>query len=302
MGEKVSVLVDRAALHRHAVPDRGNGLVEPRRAIDDEELGTRQPAFDEIAEHRAPGLGALAAHAPDREQHFLAICTHAKDNEQRDRGRLAVEPHPNDGAVEDQAHDRLSSQRAAVPGIPIAFDLAPRPAHRVFADRPAKQGRQGAAHPPGIGAGEIAARDQRVGGQRAPLIGPQRLALPFRRPALGRGQPGARHRDLDRPERARQRPRPAAVTVTRDAGSCLVAGHLASFVTRPRQGGIKLAADQLFDELARPNPHLALDRVKPVVEKINSRLSRRQQGNGLRGKLVHGVVSSPTLQRRMIRG
>jgi hypothetical protein len=37
--QQVPVLVDRAALHRHAVPHRGDGLVEPRRAIDDEELG-----------------------------------------------------------------------------------------------------------------------------------------------------------------------------------------------------------------------------------------------------------------------
>jgi hypothetical protein len=28
----------------------------------------------------------------------------------------------------------------------------------------------------------------------------------------------------------------------------------------------------LFDELARPSPHLGLDRVKPVVEKINRQL------------------------------
>src|ERR1700692_2508720 len=55
MGEQVSVLVDRAALHRHCVPDGGNGLVEPRRAIDDEELGAPQPALDEklLAAHRA---------------------------------------------------------------------------------------------------------------------------------------------------------------------------------------------------------------------------------------------------------
>ncbi len=38
--EQVSVLVDRAALHRYTVPDRGDGLVEPRRAIDDEEFRT----------------------------------------------------------------------------------------------------------------------------------------------------------------------------------------------------------------------------------------------------------------------
>jgi hypothetical protein len=44
---------------RHAVPDGGDGLVEPRRAIDDEELGPPQPAIDEIVEDSAPGLGAL---------------------------------------------------------------------------------------------------------------------------------------------------------------------------------------------------------------------------------------------------
>jgi hypothetical protein len=38
----VPALVDRAALHRHAVPYGGDGLVEPRRAVDDEELGPLQ--------------------------------------------------------------------------------------------------------------------------------------------------------------------------------------------------------------------------------------------------------------------
>ena len=146
--------------------------------------GRLQPALDEIVQHCAPCLGAFAAHALDREQNLLAVRSHAKHNEQRDRGRLAVEPHPNDGAVEDQPHDRLLGQRAAIPGVPVAFDLAPGPAHRVLADRPAEQGRQRATHPPGIGAGQIAARDQRIGGKRASLIGPQGLALPFRRLAL----------------------------------------------------------------------------------------------------------------------
>ena len=50
------------------VPDGGNGLVESRRAIDDEELGTLKPALDEIVEPRAPSLGALAGHALDRKQ------------------------------------------------------------------------------------------------------------------------------------------------------------------------------------------------------------------------------------------
>src|ERR1700687_365596 len=97
-------------------------------------------------------------------------------------------------------------------------------------------------------------------------------------------------------------PSRAAMTVARDAGSCFIAAPLASFVTRPCQRDIELAADQLFDELTRPSPYLGLDRVEPVVEKINSHLSRRLHGIRLRGIVRHGVVSSPTLQRRMIRG
>jgi hypothetical protein len=126
--QQVPVLVHRAALDRHAVPDGGDRLLEPRRAVDDEELRPPQPALDEIVEDRAPGLGALAAHALDREQHLLAVGAHADDDQQRDRGRLAVEPHAHHRAVEDQPHDRLLGQRAGVPGIPVALHLAPDPA------------------------------------------------------------------------------------------------------------------------------------------------------------------------------
>ena len=171
--------------------------------------GRLQAAGDEIVENRAPGLGALAAHVLDREQHLLAVRAHADDDEQRDRGRLAVEPDAHHGAVEDQPHDRLLGQRAGVPGVPVALHLAPDPADRVLADRAAEQGAERPAHPARIGAGEVGAGDQRVGGERAALIGPQRLALPLRRLAIGGVQPGARHRDLGLAEGARQRARPA---------------------------------------------------------------------------------------------
>jgi len=92
------------------------------------------------------------------------------------------------------------------------------------------------------------------------------------------------------------------VAVARNFGSGFIAGYLASPIMRPCQCGIEFAADQFFDELTRPSPHLGLDRVEPVVEKINSHLSRRLQRIRLRGIDRHGVVSSPTLQRRMIRG
>ena len=110
---------------------------------------------------------------------------------------FAVEPHAHHRAVENQPHDRLVGQRAGIPGVPVALHLAPDSAHRVLAHRAAKQGAKRAAYPARIGAGQIGARDQRVGSERAALIGPQCLALPFRRLAVGSVQPGARHVDLD---------------------------------------------------------------------------------------------------------
>ena len=88
MREKVSVLMNRTALDRHSVPDGGNGLVEPRRAIDNEEFWPPQSALDEVIEDSAPCFGALATHALDREQHLLAVRAHAEGDEQRDGGRL----------------------------------------------------------------------------------------------------------------------------------------------------------------------------------------------------------------------
>ena len=81
-----------------------------------------------------------------------------------------------------------------------------------------------------------------------------------------------------------------------------IAGHLASPVTRAGKHSVELAADQPFDELTRPSPHCGLDWIKPVAEKINSLLGCALQRIRLRGMAHHGVVSSPTLQRRMIRG
>jgi hypothetical protein len=90
--------------------------------------------------------------------------------------------------------------------------------------------------------------------------------------------------------------------VARNVCSSFIAGHLASTVTRAGKHSVELAADHFFDELARPSAHLGLDRIKPVIEKINSDLDCRLRRIRLRGSDRHGVVSSPALQRRMIRG
>ena len=113
------MLVNRAALGRHTVPDGGERLLEPGCAVDDEELRPAQAARDEVVENGTPGLGGLAAHVLDGQQHLLPVLAHADDDEERDRGRLAVEPHSDHRAVEDEPHDRLLGERAAVPSIPV---------------------------------------------------------------------------------------------------------------------------------------------------------------------------------------
>ena len=117
-------------------------------------------------------MPSIAAHALDREQYLLAVRAHAENDEQRDGGGFPIEPHAHHGAVENEPYDRLLGQRAGVPGVPVAFHLSPRPAHRVLADRPAKQGRKRAANPTRIDAGKVAAGDQRIGRKCAALIGP----------------------------------------------------------------------------------------------------------------------------------
>ena len=115
VGEEIAVLMHRASLYQHAIPNGGDRALKPRAAIDDEKLGPPQAALDEIVEHGAPSLGALAAHLLDRQKNFLTVLAHAENDEQRDGSGFAVEPHPHNGAVEDQPHDRLIGQRAGIP-------------------------------------------------------------------------------------------------------------------------------------------------------------------------------------------
>ena len=134
------------------------------------------------------------------------------------------------------------------------------------------------------------------------VIGPQRLALPLGGLAIGTVEPGARNRDLDRPEGAGQRSCSVTMAVARYACSPFAAGHLATSITRTRQNSIELAADQFFNELPSPVAHRGLDRIEPIVEKSGRSIARGLRRIRLRDSVRHGVVSSPALQRRMIRG
>jgi hypothetical protein len=73
-------------------------------------------------------------------------------------------------------------------------------------------------------------------------------------------------------------------------------------VARPRQRNVQLALDHGMDEFANPIAQASFNRVKPIVEKVDSRFGCRLRRLKLRGNARHGVVSCPALQRRMIRG
>ena len=186
-----------------------------------------------------------------------------------DRGGLSVEPDPHHGAVEDQADDRLVSKRARIPAIPISFDLPPHPAHRIFADRAAKDGSQRPADPTGIGAGQIGACDQRIGLPGSPLVSPQRRALPFDRSALGGIQPSPRHRDVHATKCPDQRARSMAVPMAGDrrtGSGVLNLGLWLSAIARARQYRLELVFDHRLDEAAHPIAQTGFDRIKPVIE------------------------------------
>jgi len=58
--QQIAVLVHRATLNRHVRPQRGERLLQTRRAVDDDELRRRQSAVDQIVEQRAPSGFAFA--------------------------------------------------------------------------------------------------------------------------------------------------------------------------------------------------------------------------------------------------
>jgi hypothetical protein len=124
------------------------------------------------------------------------IFWHTERDQQRNRCRLLVEPHAHGSAIQDEPDDRRVLQGARVPGIPVAFHLAPGPANHILAHRAFENRRKRATHAASVGPGQIGARDQSFGLFRAPLVGPQRPALPRRRLAVFTDDPGTRDGEL----------------------------------------------------------------------------------------------------------
>ncbi len=272
------MLVDGAALGRHIAPDGRQSRLQARAAVDDQKLGLAQPTLHEVIENRSPGLLCLATHVLHGQQYFLAVLADPEHDQQRDRCGLFVEPDPYHGAVENQADDRLFGERAIVPCLPIALHLPPHPAHRVLAHRAAEQRRERTAHPARVGAGQVGACNQRIGGSRAPLIGGQRLASPLTGLAVGGHQPGARNADLHLAECSQEGSRPMAVPVTDEACQDvvgLVPGLCRAAVAWPRQRRLELRLDHALNKAPHPIADARFNWVEPVVKKLGARLSFR---------------------------
>ena len=116
---------------------------------------------------------AACARPPDREQHFLAVRSHAERDQQRDRGRLFVETNARHRPVEDEPNDRLVDEQMRVPGVPVSLHLTPGPADHILADRARKRRGKRKSNPPRVGSGKIDAGDQSIGGSGTALLGPE---------------------------------------------------------------------------------------------------------------------------------
>src|SRR6516165_10368309 len=295
VGEQIAVLVDGAALGGDIIPQRSQCLLQPGPAVDNQKLRLAQPALDQIVENGAPRRAGLATHVLDRQQHLLAVLANPEPDQEHNRGGFAVEPNPHHGAVEDQADDRLVSERAHVPGIPIGFYLPPHPAHGIFADRTAKDGSERPAHSTAVGAGKIGACDQRIGSPGSPLVSPQRRSLPFRGPARSGVEPSPRYRDLHSTESPDQRSGSMAVPVAGDllrADGVVGSSLWPAAIARARKHRLELGFDHRLDEAANLVAQSGFNRIKPVVEEPGTCLGFRPRDWQLRAIIRHGVVST----------
>ena len=260
-------------------------------------LGALETALRQVVENAAPGGLALAAHVLDGEQHLLPVAPHPEHDEQRDRRGLPVEPHLDDGAVEDEPHDVLG-QIAPVPALPVGLDLPPHARDRRLGDRAAKDRRQGTAYAPSVGAGEIGTRDQRIDLAGAPAVGRQGLVDPLGRPPVGGSETRARHRHRHRAEAAQHLALAPPVAVAcrgHSAGRTLIAEPSCRRRTRARCGletGVaptskccfQLLLDQRLDEAADRAAHAGFERCGPPLLQQVLRICSRDIPR-------HGVVS-----------
>ena len=169
--QEVPVLVNCAPLHRHAVPDGGDGLLQSRRTVDDGNSGRRRPRLIRSsstvrqASVLSPPMLLIAsstfwpsARTPITTSSEIAVALRSS------RTRTTVPSR--------MSRTIGSRPASACPRLPVGLHLAPHPAHRVLAHRAAKQRRERPADPTCVGAGEVGRGNQGVH-LPGPLFSPQ---------------------------------------------------------------------------------------------------------------------------------
>jgi hypothetical protein len=293
MRQQVAVFMHGTALRWDLGPERGQRLLEPGSAVDDQKFRRLQATRDEVVKDRAPRGFALAAHVLDRKQDLLPVAPDPENHQQRDRGRLFVEPDPHHGAIEDQPDDVLPGERTCRPGFPVGLHPTPDAAHRVLRDRALEQRGERTLDPAGVGAGEIRARDQRLDLPGLPTVARQDGASPFAGAATLGLQPSTRQGELDRAERALQLAPTMPVTMTlrrgrgvRTIGWRVIRGGV-PLVAAAAQCGGQFLLDHPFDEAPDLVTNAGFDRIEPgrPQEQVRVLSGRRAIGR-------HGVVST----------
>ena len=163
VGEQVPLLVHATALYRHVVPQAGEGRLEPFATIDDDQLRLGQAARQQIVKNGPPSGFGLTTHVLDGEHDLLAVAADTEPDQQRDGGRLAIEPDLDHGAVQDQADDVVTRKIALLPSFPGRLGAVPGAADGILADAAGEQGLERPAHPAGVDAGEVDLGDQQLG-------------------------------------------------------------------------------------------------------------------------------------------
>ena len=255
MGKQVPMLMNRTTLDRYRRPQRCQRRLQAPAAVDDQQLRRGQLAADQIVQEGAPRRLALATHVAQAQKNLLPVPADAQRHQHRDPGRPLVQPDLDHRAVQNDANDVVVRQIALLPGFPVALHLAPGPAYRVLADRPAEQGSQGTA---GVGSGQIGSGDQGLGPFGQPLVGRQRLVAPLSRRTVGPDQPGARHRHGGRTERAEDLSIAVTVPMPLDWSGALIPPA----VQRRLQFTLQHRLDERADMLAYPG----FQRIEPVLQ------------------------------------
>jgi hypothetical protein len=174
-----------------------------------------------------------------------------------------------------------SAKERAFQASQSALNLPPHAAHRIFADRAAKDGRECPPHPTRIDPGKIGAGNQRIGLLGSPLVSSQRRTLPLGCLTRRANEPGARQRDLDPAKGPHQRSRAVTVTVAADTFRPVAILDIplwAAAVAWASQRRVELALNHRLDEITYPLAQPDFDRVKPIVEKVDCSLRFRLQG------------------------